>query len=201
MTNRFAKIGCLLITMLAWSSIAFAGPFGLEMGMTLKQIQKISDTKQGQAPYVYEAKKLPKNHKSFEKYYMTISSKNGLCKITAIGKDINTSSYGTEIVSSFETIEKNLTDKYGENKKYDFLKSESIWSKDNEWTMALKLKERTLAAFWTAKDGANLIENVKSIMLEASATNQHTGYYVVSYEFNNIDACREEVSSKEQESL
>lgn len=178
-----------------------AGPFGLDMGMTLKQIHKLTDIKPAKATFEYVTNKLPKSNKAFEKYIIYVSPKNGLCKITAIGNDINTSSHGSELVSSFKAMEAKLTGKYGQNKKYDFLKSESIWSKDNDWTTALKLNERILASFWPAKEDANLIENIKTIMLEASALDQHKGYYVLRYEFKNVDACNEEINIKEGESL
>lgn len=190
MRKRFI-MPCFVITLFS-SSLLYAGPFGLEMGMTLKQIQKITDAKPTKSTNVYVVKKVPKQHNSIEYYNLFIGSKSGLCKINAVSKDISTSSYGTEFMSSFEAMENSLKAKYGENKKYDYLKRDSIWSKDNEWTMALKLKERILVAFWDKEIGANMSDSIVGIELEANGLSQQTGYYTLSYQFSNFSECKDE---------
>ena len=67
---------------------AMAGPFGLNMGMSLKEIggkpKKIANGK-------YEIVDIPKPHSAFESYIVQVSPKSGLCWIKAISKDIATS--------------------------------------------------------------------------------------------------------------
>lgn len=190
-----------MLLFFAFSYPSFAGPFGLEMGMTLSQLKKISDVKPSKVSYIYLASKLPKGNNSFEEYSLFISPKTGLCKIRGIGKDIDTSVYGTAIISEFDKIDQLLSNKYGERKKFDYLKSESIWSKDNEWTMALKLEERVLAAFWKEAYASKLSDNIKNILLQANGINQNKGYIDISYEFDNFSICSGEFKHMEQDSL
>ena len=179
-------------------SIVFAGPFGLEMGMTLKEIGgEVTDLGSGK----YKIVNVPKPHSSFEYYYIQVSPKGGLCWIKAIGKDISTSNYGIELKSKFENMEKKLEAAYGKHKKYDFLMVDSIWDRPNDWMMGLIQKERNLIALWDEENSSTLPNNLSTIYLKASATSRDIGFISIEYGFTNMEACEKEISEKEDGNL
>ena len=122
---------------------AMAGPFGLEKGMSLKDIGGKPE-KVGHG--IYKLSSVPKPHSAFEAYVVRISPKGGLYWIKAIGKDIATSTYGVELKSAFNEMEEKLGATYGKHKTMDFLMPGSIWNEPNDWMMGLIKKERILAA-------------------------------------------------------
>ena len=177
---------------------ALAGPFGLSMGM------KKSDFK-GElkeiAPHKYQTNTVPKKHSAFEAYVVQIGPKSGLCYIKAIGKDIRTNTYGSEVKSAFEEMESKLKSAYGDNKKLDFLRYESIWNEPKDWMPGLIKGERILAAFWNVKEGSKLTDNLTDIALAASGTNRETGYLAIDYTFSNKEACDAEIAAMEDGAL
>ncbi len=77
----------------AFLNCAYAGPFGVEMGMSIKEIDQNAISKN---PGLYEVKP-PKNHHAFERYFVKVGEKTGLCMIRAAGQQFTTSVYGNEI--------------------------------------------------------------------------------------------------------
>nr|WP_235501690.1 hypothetical protein [Trabulsiella odontotermitis] len=106
------------------------GPFGLETALSQKNIEDMIGTKlkplEGSVN-LYTSEKLPKPNSDFEIYGLLISPKAGLCEIRAIGKNIDTDSYGLALQSKFEDLSNSLTSLYGSPKTADFLLSGSIW--------------------------------------------------------------------------
>jgi hypothetical protein len=121
------------------------GPFGLSMGMSEKELRSMMklDSVKGSRG-VYETKGVPNPSSEFENYRLTVSPKQGLCKIAAYGITITTSAYGSELKGDFKTVEGLLAEKYGKHKPYDFLNAGSIWNAPREWMMGLLKKERSL---------------------------------------------------------
>ncbi len=179
-------------------SNAIAGPFGLEMGMPLKEIggepEKISHGK-------YRLTNVPKPHSAFEAYVVQVAPKGGLCWIKAIGKDIRTSSYGHELKSAFSDMEERLESAYGKHKKMDILFSGSIWDEPRDWMMSLIKKERILASVWDESKGSNLPSDLKKIGLIASPSARDKGYISIEYSFTNEDSCEAELAAQEDDAL
>jgi hypothetical protein len=166
---------------------ASAGPLGLDMGAKLDDLQSKS-TLVATAPYQYKTSKLPSGHPDFNDYRFVITPQHGLCRITAWTPPITSSVYGTELLSVFDRLHAALTTKYGAGKRYDFLKTGSMWKELNEWMTALLKKERNLAAFWTKQD-LPLPDNIEGIKLEAVAGSNSAGMISLSYEFTNGSEC------------
>lgn len=83
---------------------AGVGPFGLEAGVSLDTIEKMT----GQAPKIakesenlYVTGSVPKPNDAFEQYGLVISPTVGLCVIRAVGKTIQTNDYGHQLQSSY----------------------------------------------------------------------------------------------------
>jgi len=177
---------------------AVAGPFGLEKGMSLNAIGgKPEQIALGK----YKLTDVPTPHSAFEAYIVQIAPKSGLCWVKAIGKDVATSSYGSELKSEFRKMEEKLGSSYGQHKTLDTLLPGSIWNEPNDWMMGLIKKERILAAVWEAKDGSSLPPDLQSIALYASPYAQDKGYISIEYTFINEDACESELAAKEDGAL
>jgi hypothetical protein len=178
------------------------GPFGFRQGMTLAELQKVSTLASGSSPHMYKMRKAPKPHSAFEGYIVIVSPKYGLCKAIGIGKDISVNSFGEELASEYEKVERALKAKYGEESmKLDSLRPGSIWHEPNEWMMALKLHERVLTTIWTIEKGATLPPDVDSIGLDANANSRSEGYISLAVEFKNFDRCKAEYEQKRDDAL
>lgn len=175
-----------------------SGPFGLKMGMSLKEIG--GDPKEiGRGRYIIT--NVPKPHSAFAEYAIIVAPKCGLGKIVARGEIMKTSVYGTDLENEFDTMEKKLEASYGKHSKHDFLKAGSIWREPNEWMMALKKKERVLLAGWTKEGGSSLSDDIAEIILETCALSEKEGFIMVSYYFSNSDACLDEIDAQEDGAL
>ncbi len=187
----------LLVSISATSSIA--GPLGLDMGMPYDTLVKSMKLKQIK-PFLYGTPSLPKGHSDFDDYRLLITPQHGLCKVVALSKAIPTSVFGEELKDKFEKIESAISQKYGQGKRYDFLRSGSIWSEPRDWMMGLRKNERTLAEFWTG-DTSQLPDNIHVIALKTHATSTEDGLIELGYEFKNSNDCIEWIKSQENSSL
>jgi hypothetical protein len=153
------------------------------MGMSRTELQPLIDkTFQEQSPGVL-AVKVPKPHPDFETYLVIVSPTHGLCRISALGKNISMNSFGDQVKDSFTEMRQVLEGRYGQPEVFDYLKVGSIWKDADDWAMALSEEERTLAAVWKS---ANVI-------LQAKALDRRTAYLTIIYDGPQFLACREEL--------
>jgi hypothetical protein len=94
-----------------------AGPFGFEKGMTRDQIIKLVgkdavDLKASHGGFL-KLSTAPKPHSAFESYWLIISPTNGLVKVNASGKTIETGDSGVELRSAFDDVVAGVRQKYG----------------------------------------------------------------------------------------
>lgn len=131
----------------------FAGPFGIDMGMSLAQVKQVCKTPPKLIQdNVYEITP-PKTNDMFETYYIRIDPEYGVYWLKGIGKDIYTNGHGERVRYTFESLVESIRKTYGhELYLTDELKEESIW-KDSQYFMhALELGDRTLEAVWSKFD-------------------------------------------------
>lgn len=182
-----------------FTTCTIAGPLGVDMGMSYDTLNKNIKLKQIK-PFLYSTVSLPKNHPDFDNYRLLITPKHGLCKVVAWSNSVKTSVYGEEIRYKFEKIEAALSQKYGEGKKYDFLRSGSIWNEPRDWTIGLQKNERILAKFWTS-GASELPDSINTIALKAHATDTEIGLIELGYEFKNYGECIDWIKAEENSSL
>lgn len=157
------------------------GPFGLARGMTPDAVI----AKVGRASVkafkgdLLQLSTAPAPHPSFDEYSLVFSPNNGLLKIIASSKYIQTNGFGEEIKDLFSTIKAAITKTYGMPQAFDFLRTGSIWDEPRDWMAGLLKKERTLVAYW----GGALPYGLQDISLEAAALSTEKGYLLLSYEF------------------
>lgn len=183
---------------------AFAGPFGLHFGMSKKQLETATggNFKSNGVEGLYKSISVPLPNSSFEMYTFVITEKHGLCKITAVGKNIQTNSFGNQVISEFQAIETALIKKYGKNKNFNYLKSGSIWKDSNDWMMGLLKEERELVSFWDEEEsGHKLVDGINAIQLKAHALNSGTGFLKLVYESTAYTDCAESIRSVSNSSL
>ncbi len=158
--------------------------FGIRMGQatsTLKVLKHPTAT-------IYEVAP-PRPNDEFDSYMVVATPASGVCKVAASGKDIPDDNYGLEVRSHFDRFEAILNSKYGRGKKFDFLHAGSIWDEPNDFSMALKKKERSLSKFWDREEGSTLPLGLRSVSLQAKSVVMGTNYLSIVYEFDNLDSC------------
>lgn len=173
------------------------GPFGLVMGMTTEMFNgNLNELKPG----IYEATDVPVPNSDFRKYIVRIGPKTGLCWIKAIGNEMSTNSFGSQLRSRFDDLEARLSELYGQGKKTDRLIPGSIWHDNNDWMMALAKEERLLLKQWEG-DKASLPPDLRRVVVYASASSNSEGRLNVEYVFNNEDPCDKEISAGNSKGL
>ncbi|MDH1546468.1 hypothetical protein [Enterobacter ludwigii] len=180
------------------------GPFGLEAGLTQKNIEDMIGAKLKPLPdsvNLYTSDKLPKQNADFEMYGLLISPKAGLCQIRAVGKNIDTDSYGLALKSRFEDLSSSLSSLYGKAETTDLLLAGSIWKEPQDWMMGLNKKERFLSATWKGTKETPLKNNITAISIEARANSSAQGYVYLQYTFTNDDVCQAEIEGAKKSSL
>lgn len=175
-------------------------PFGLKPEMSLSQLQKLGNLG-SKGIYNYSIKRLPNGHPDIDDYRLIVTPKHGLCKITAWTDSIKSSSYGDELKGKFESFYEALTGKYGNSKRYDYLKPGSIWNEPNDFMMGLAKKERRLIVFWTKDEGSNLPPDIDAIALTAHSSNNSQGLISIEYELRNADDCLDWIKSQKDANL
>ncbi|MEV9470675.1 hypothetical protein [Klebsiella quasipneumoniae] len=180
------------------------GPFGLEAGLTQKNIEDMIGAKLKPLPdsvNLYTSDTLPKQNADFEMYGLLISPKAGLCQIRAVGKNIDTDSYGLALKSRFEDLSSSLSSLYGKAETTDLVLEGSIWKEPQDWMMGLNKKERFLSATWKGTKETPLKNNIDTISIEARANSSSKGYVYLQYSFINNDVCQAEIEGAKKSSL
>lgn len=141
-----------LVLFMAIYVCAYAGPFGLSMGMTLEELtaacteepEYIADDR-----YYIQPKK---SHPLFDGYVAWVSETDGLYYIKGISREIKTANYGTEIKQEFSKILSPLEKKYGKFKKIDKLSSDTIWKYSGDWMHSIADGARIYEAHWESSE-------------------------------------------------
>lgn len=143
----------------------FAGPFGIDMGMSLAEVKQVCKT----APKhiqdnVYEITP-PKINDMFETYYIRIDPDYGVYWLKAIGKGLYTNTYGERVKSTFESLVESIRKTYGEELyRVDEVKEGSIWGDPERFMYALQRGDRELYAMWSKFDENSGIFILNSLM-------------------------------------
>jgi len=185
-------IGLFIIIFLFVVTSAFSGPFGIDFGMTLEQIEQISKIEPLNIESDYYLITPPNTNDQFELYLVCINPKYGVYLIKAISKDINSNAQGTALKSRFNDLVSTVEKTYGKYKIKDFVEQGSdIYS----FMYALSRDERVLMASWGKKEGSKLPPEILAIYVEAHATNSSTGYLIIEYYSQNYEKIKAEQES------
>ncbi|MBR5916299.1 MAG: hypothetical protein IKZ57_07630 [Spirochaetia bacterium] len=188
------KLFLLAIILITAVSSAFAGPFGLEMGMNLDDITKACG---GVRPERLENDDRywispTKNHPDFEYYLVWVDETKGLYCIRAISTEIKTSRYGTELKSFFHEMTERLSKTYGKPTIFDEIKKDvyDFYKKDEWWMTTLSEGSRVLESVWEKESRtAKMSKDLDYVDLYAKARKYSfdKGYLVLEYGFINSE--------------
>lgn len=193
---KHSKIAFLLIV-LFFSISVFAGPFGLGMGMSLKDIGG-SSMRIADGTYIF--KELPKSNGGFTFYILQIDSEGGLYAISASGNPVETTPDGKQLKNEFDAMVKSLESDYGKCFMVDMLSPESTFDKSEDWMKGLLEGERFYVAKWSKEvKGSTLPNDLESIAVAVSATTQSIGSIVIQYNFTNSELYDTEDYDDEEE--
>lgn len=173
-------------------------PFGLKVGVSLKDVEKKSGVSESIGYDNYSFKNVPDRNDEFKSYLMLITPKNGLCRITGWGKPIITNDNGDELKKRYSSLKTILIEKYGEPEvDKDLLTTDSHLNKPNEWTKSLYKMERNVESTWKLNES----NGVQNIILIANANEINSGKLTLVYELSNSEECFTELKSKEMNSF
>jgi len=174
---------------LFFSFMVFSAPFGLKMGMTLKDIESVCTS---EPEYIADDRyyiQPIKSHPRFDGYIVWVSESNGLYYIKGISNEIATTNYGNEIKLEFSKILSSLERKYGKFKKIDNLAKDALWNEDKYWMKSIASGSRIYEAEWEASVGdAEKFEGLISISLGIKTSKSYVddrAYIWIEYEFSN----------------
>lgn len=169
--------------------MVFSAPFGLKMGMTLKDIESVCTS---EPEYIADDRyyiQPIKSHPRFDGYIVWVSESNGLYYIKGISNEIATTNYGNEIKLEFSKILSSLERKYGKFKKIDNLAKDALWNEDKYWMKSIASGSRIYEAEWEASVGdAEKFEGLISISLGIKTSKSYVddrAYIWIEYEFSN----------------
>lgn len=184
-----------LVTIISFN--AFAGPFGIEMGMSLQEVTKISTTTLENLQEDVYLITPPNTNDLFEQYVIRVDPTFGVYWIKAVGKNISTTGYGTALKSTFNDLVSSIEGIYGKYKKIDYLEYGSIWDEPKDFMMGLVKQERSLIACWDLESGATLPSNIDSIYVGANALNSSEGYVALEYYSSKYKVVKEAKKAKQ----
>jgi hypothetical protein len=183
-----------LVIIFVFISEAFCGPFGIDMGMTLEQVRKISKTVPKESIAADETQfddmyliTPPNTHNLFKSYAVKIDPTHGVYFISAVSKNISTNRYGTELLSEFNNLVNGIEKTYGKYNKQDFLLPKSIWNEPQDFMRALIDKERYLRAYWNKSEGSNMLNNIVKIEIITTAKDTSNGVLTIGYYSTHAD--------------
>lgn len=194
MTSRFA-VAALFFAVMAVPAAAMAGPFGLDMGMTLGELGNPKSL--GKGMYALD---VPKPHSAFERYAGQVGPRSGLCWIKAMGRPMESNPYGSTVKAAFEDVKRRLEAIYGTPEVFDRLLPGSSWRDSKDWMKSLQKRERLFHAKWDSAKAA-LPSNLDSIFLYAYANGSESGGVAIEYSFANEKDCERETMAAEDKAL
>lgn len=172
-------------------------PFGFHYGSSkadvIKQLGNSAVTKVSQDGVAVTFKTAPKPHPDFEAYTLFFSPTQGLLKVIAVGKDIETGDDGAELRKAYGGLKSGLEAKYGQPQDLDNCKEEGVACEARFFMMELKQNNRNLFSIWQAEK--------TGIILEAKALGINKGYLVLSYEFQGWNEFVDNLNKKKDSVL
>jgi hypothetical protein len=178
----------------------FAGPFGLQRGMTKDQVialvgrdAVVGDKADVLGGSTLTLRRVPKPYPEFDTYAAIFSPKWGLLKIAAMTPSIRTSPDGSELNEHYTKLKRLISVSYGDPPiNRDSLMPGSTWFRSEDFMMSLAKNERKLSCTWANVSDLNdknfvttgfLKDDLAEIELMALGTNSDSGFLILQFEF------------------
>ena len=183
---------CVLFVFSALS--LFAGPFGLEFGMTEDEMVNSG------VEILYQAKSndnitgyliTPKsNHPNFSYYYVFIDDEYGIYLIRAVSDDISSAQ---DLWDAYYKMTNQLSSVYGKGEEIDYTNPNSIWNEDMDIIYALEQGERYVATIWYPEKKTG----VSGVTLSLSGSGLFAGLVSLEYASLNYPEVEKKIISAE----
>ncbi len=170
---------------------ASAGPFGLQQGMTLADLQRHGSFKPASQEFVQTTTRLAGGHPDFVSYDVLVAPGQGLCQITALSTGIDTTADGQVLSQRFKGLADAMAGKYGQPTNiYDHLRMGSVLYDQQVWMAGLLKRDRLLIAEWAPAEPGLLLDGLASIRMTTAALSEHRGQIEIEYRFSNYRDCQ-----------
>jgi hypothetical protein len=179
------KLLCSVLLSLGWlfPCVCYAGPFGLEAGMSRDEVvQKI-----GKSAIVQEYKdaitfnSMPMRSIYFDTYYCSFDQNDKLWAITATSKSFVTKNDGEDLRSSFDTLTAALEDKYGKALYVTGSKASG-----ERWIDSSMSVNPYTEAVWDGSGDYGRSVHIDKIDLTVQARDKDHGYIELRYYFTTL---------------
>lgn len=177
------------------SSVFAANPFGIEMSMSVSQLD-VKDS--GNRPFLNS---VPNPHPLFEVYGVWASDVTGVCAVIAMSDIFENDSFGLNVRSKFEDISAALSAVYGEATRIDYLFPNALWNEPDEWVMAIRQNERFFADNFENVAETEQGSNLSSLEINVAAFSQNSTIIRIVYKFENFEECEAAIAAEENSSL
>lgn len=176
-------------------AVAASGPFGFSNESTPNG----THCSQMDDPMWYKCGSAPKAHPDFDYYVIQHHNELGVCFLKAVGKNIKTNSFGSQLTSQTDKIKNQISSKYGPPTKIvDQLMPGSIWNDPEDFMMSMVQKDRLFYIEWKVDASKNVFETV-GITRQALGTDE--GYLNVEYYYPASEKCDAVVTDNEASSF
>jgi hypothetical protein len=163
-----------------------ATPFGLHMGMTVDQLTAAVGPLSSEKTDLVKVQKVPTPHPTFTSYYVAFTKTHGLCAINAVSGPIEINAFGDQLKSSIDQVVEQLSGRYGNAQKVDFLKAGSIWNRPQDWSAGLLKEERVYGFDWREPSNA---ASLYRIDLQGEAVSLSVAAIRLSFRAKNYEPC------------
>lgn len=174
------------------------GPFGLQFGMALKDLQRLTLVTKMQSANTYVIYDPPVPNPAFSWYGLSISPLSGLCSVEGIGKSLVTTGNGVELQEAYNGLKAALTRLYGPptsvDETYNVPTYMPLEQRPMTWMDQLIGMSRTFSVSWSSAFGAALPQGTALITLDAlgqrgKIADTYTGEVMLSYRRPNVEVC------------
>jgi hypothetical protein len=180
--KKYKVLTLVFVISLVFTNMAFCGPFGIDFGMSLEQIRRVSKTEPENIETDWYIITPPRTNDLFETYLVQIHATYGVYFIRAVSKDISTNRQGTTLRNQFNNLVSSIERTYGKYTLEDFSVFGSYWGdKPDDYMFALSRDERVLEAYWDEAAGSKLPAELALIIVVAGGRSSSIGYLEINY--------------------
>ena len=186
-------------TPLTASKTQGAQPFGLQMGMPLKNVGGNPELVYGN----YKTNVVPKPHSAFDSYLLTIGPTSGLSWIKANGKKYPR--YGSAFQEPFHELRGKLESAYGKHLITHEPMPDNVINMSENLMTGLPKVVAILSANWSPEFGSSLPANLKQVLLTVRSFDDdgslmsESAWLSLEYTFVNYDICCAELDELDED--
>lgn len=192
----FKTFAASIILALAAPTILSAGPFGVEMGMRLDELNVVKEISDGL--FIIR----PENpNPDFEHYAVQFSEEQGVCSLAILGHTYSWDPFGENARRDFNDAKEGLSAAYGEGKNIDRIDPEGRLTEERHWVASLYEKEREFLSRWDFSKQIDAPHNLFRIMLSIEAEGADRSYVTLRYDFSNFGVCLDEMKAAKSQNF